>query len=151
MALNRRGSVVRRDGRTGTAAERSMMAHDHDGPRRTTPADVGCPTVEEFHRIYNEGRQYPMGKTVETHEHQPPQFKEDQHDNGRGRYHNDTSGWVRSKGEDSTRDRPGGFDHGHFDNNSKPPRLAGGLKASGQDATKSPFSAAHFKDEMKRS
>jgi hypothetical protein len=56
-------------------------------------------------------------------------------------YDNDTSGWVRAPGEDGTRYPC--FDHGKLDPSSKPPKPATGLKATGRDAPKSPFSAAH--------
>jgi hypothetical protein len=134
------------------AGDEVPQKHNDQGPRRTKPADVGCPSVEEFHRIYNDGRIRPFGAAgdglvdKETRQRevrlQRNQFQEDQHDNSkRGRYDNDTSGWVRAPGEDGTRYPR--FDHGKLDPSSKPPKPATGLTATGRDAPKSPFSAAH--------
>ena len=115
--------------------------HSDNARRRTAPRVEGMPlSPKAISDIYRKG------KTItQPHdpEHQPPQFAEDAHGPG---YHNDTSGWVRSKGEDSTRDRPGGFDHGKLDISNKPDRRAAGGSpntASGQDMKSSPFSAAH--------
>jgi hypothetical protein len=80
----------------------------------------------------------PTGFVGEANEHQKPQFEEDRH--GRG-YNPDTGhGWPHDAGDS----RPS-FDRGHHFKNT-----ASGLKASGKDATKSPFSAAHFKGKGER-
>jgi hypothetical protein len=149
MALNRRGSVVRRDGRTGTSAEKSMIAHAHDGDgRRTKPADVGPPSVEEFHRIYNEGRERPAG--MKAKDESAPEKLGDPNTTQRAKgYFNDVPltgerSWLRGGGHGGL-SRPT-YDHQPEHRHS----MAKGNKASGADTTKSPFSAAHIKPSFKR-
>jgi hypothetical protein len=68
---------------------------------------------------------------------------EDKHDNAKGaQYDNFTSGWVRSKGEDSMANRPAPFDYGPSHGIPSPTR-GGKCEATGKDMHKSPFSAAH--------
>ena len=119
--------------------------HSDNAKQRTRPAvDRGPRSVKAISDLYNKGKEYPLGKTPSAADvkAQKNQFPEDQHDNAKGRYHNDTSGWVRASGEDG----PGPcFDHGKLDPSSKPPKPASGLKATGQNMPRSPFSAAYIK------
>jgi hypothetical protein len=128
MALNRVGNVV--------------VARKHsDAQRRTRPADKGCPTPQQFHKIYNEGRKRPSMGT-EGDEARRNQFPGDRHAPG---YSNDVKdGWITGSGGDGATAKPG-FDH------SAPRKAPGGLKASGADMTSSPFSKAHFKRDNRRS
>jgi hypothetical protein len=98
--------------------------------------------VKAISDLYNKGKEYPLGRRASTHEHQKCQFPEDKHAPG---YDNDTSGWVRSQGENSTVSRPGGFDHGQLDPSSKPPRPASGLKANRRH--KQDFTGFYLDDE----
>jgi hypothetical protein len=111
---------------------------DRDGDnarRRIAPRVAGMPlSPKAISNIYKKGKTVTQPKDPE---HQPPQFREDQHAKG---YDNDCSGWVRGAGGDG---RGPCFDHGKLDPASKPPRPAKGLRATGQDMTKSPFSKAH--------
>jgi hypothetical protein len=106
-------------------------------------ADRGPSSPKRIEAVYAKGREYPLGKTAKTHEHQKNQFAEDRHDNAKGRYDNDTSGWVRGEGSIN-----GGlyplFDHGKLDPNSVPPKARGPRNtASGENAESSPLSAAN--------
>lgn len=110
--------------------------------RRTKPEDHRPYSPKAIDAIYRKGKTITRPRDPE---HQPPQFPEDQHAKG---YDNDVPlkgerSWLRGGGRGGE-DRPT-FDRGHFDNNSKPPKPASGLKASGQDCSKSPFSAAYRK------
>jgi hypothetical protein len=82
-----------------------------------------------------------MGRGAQGVEHQKNQFPEDRHDEKRGRYSNDVPerSWLRGGGEGH---RPN-MDRGKLDPSSVPPKAATGLKATGRDIPKSPFSAAH--------
>jgi hypothetical protein len=117
--------------------------HSDNARRRTKPADCRPYSPARIEAIYSKGKTLPLGKGGETHEHQKNQFPEDRHDNAKGRYHNDVAdGWLRGSGVEGAAARPT-FDRGRLDPSGRPPKPATGLKASGQDMTKSPFSAAH--------
>jgi hypothetical protein len=112
-----------------------------DARRRTKPRVEGRPlSPRAIDRVYAE-TDYPLGRGGKTHEHQKNQFHEDFHDKN---YDNETKGWVRGQGSVNGALYPS-FDHGKLDPASKPPRPATGLKASGTDCHKSPFSAAYRK------
>jgi hypothetical protein len=113
--------------------------HDDQGPRRTRPADRGCPSVKAFNRIYNEGRDRPNMKASKV-----PQRNQDPIDAHGPGYDNDVPltgdrAWLRGGGIGH---RPN-LDHGKYDISNAPPKVPSGLKATGKDMTKSPFSAAH--------
>jgi hypothetical protein len=111
--------------------------------RRTRPEDHRPYSPAEIEKIYAKGKETISRKNWLHEEHQANQFIEDKHqDNGRGRYNNDTKGWLRGHGSVNGALYPS-FDHGKLDPASKPPKPASGLRASGQDMTKSPFSAAY--------
>jgi hypothetical protein len=134
---------------SGKARDEVPQKHDDRGPRRTKPADSGPPTVEEFHRIYNDGRIRPHGEAGdglvdrETRQREVRLQKPQDAIDSRGKsYDNDTSGWVRAPGEDGTKYPC--FDHGKLDPSSKPQKPTGPKNtATGRNAPKSPFSAAH--------
>jgi len=109
--------------------------------RRTKPADCRPYSPARIEAIYSKGKTTPdMGSKSDVA--QKNQFPEDAHGPGycpevpRG-------AWARG-GDLGGNGRPG-FDHGKLDPASKPPKPASGLKASGQNCHKSPFSAAHRK------
>jgi len=117
------------------AGDEVPLKHADEGQRRTKPADCGPRSPKEIEAIYSRGKVPDGIRSGTTHEHQKNQFTEDKHDKN---YDNDCKGWVRSQDEDSTLNRPGGFDH--F---PKRDGAGGGrCTASGQDIKASPFSAA---------
>jgi hypothetical protein len=115
-----------------------------ESQRRTVPGDVRPYSPARIDKLYAQGRETVSRKEWHHTEHQENQNPEDAHDNGRGRYDNDTKGWLHGQGSVNGALLPT-FDHGKLDPNNKPPKPATGLKASGQDCHKSPFSAAHRK------
>lgn len=120
--------------------------------RRTKPEDHGPLSPKAVARVYDKGVdtiRHDSKEWIGTN-YQANQDREDEHDNKRGRYDNDTKGWVRGEGS-----LDGGlyphFDHGKFDKSSVPQKPSGARnKASGQDMTKSPFSSAHFRGKGER-
>jgi hypothetical protein len=117
--------------------------HDDNAQRRTVPGDVRPYSPKRIDDLYAEGKTLPLGKRGETHEHQPNQAPEDKH---HANYDNDCKGWVRGEGSINGGLHPQ-FDHGKLDPNNKPPKVPTGLKASGSNCEKSPFSAAHRKGQ----
>src|ERR1700732_3973469 len=91
-------------------AEKSMIAHATDGPRRTKPANVGCPSVEDFHEIYNEGRKVIQHDSVEWRgptSYKKMQSSQDPVAQKAPGYDNQTSGWLRGQGPREGGLRPG--------------------------------------------
>jgi hypothetical protein len=105
-----------------------------EAQRRTRPANVGPPSPAQLAKLYAKGKESPDISAKDQ--------TAIQHDDGHGpKYRNDTSGWVRSKGENSMANRPGGFDRGPV--HGKPTsNKSERCEADGHDLHKSPFSAA---------
>jgi hypothetical protein len=124
------------------AGDEVPSRHSDAAQRRTRPEDVRPYSPKRIEALYSKGKTLPLGKGGETHEHQPPQFAEDKRDEKRGKYTNDVArgSYLVGAGGDG---RPPHFDSGKYDPNSKPPKPASGLRASGRDIAASPFSAAH--------
>jgi hypothetical protein len=126
-SLNRVGNVV---------VDRSEKDADKSR-RRTKPADVGPYSPAKIEALFSEGKKSPSLGTKDD-EAQRPQFTADKPGKD---YHNDVAdGWLRGSGGDG---RKPVFDSGKLDPASSPPKPAGGLRASGDDCHKSPFSTAH--------
>ena len=111
------------------------------GQRRTKPRDIPALSPRAIDNLYSKGRVRPREMKAEDHE--APQRLGDPI-NLRGKL-NDVpeSSWLRGggrAGEDYAC-----FDTGRLDPSSKPPKPAKGLRASGADCTRSPFSAAYRK------
>jgi len=139
-SMNRRGNVVERVERQFTDK------HFDNDQRRTKPEDNRPYSPKRIEAIYSEGKETISRKEWFHETHQANQAPEDHHqDNGRGRYDNDVPRDRWARGGDLGGDGRPHFDHGHFDQASKPPKPASGLKASGKDMTKSPFSSAYRK------
>jgi hypothetical protein len=126
------------------AADERPDKHSDNAQRRTKPADSRPYSPARIEAIYSKGKETVSRKDWFHETHQVNQFPEDEHDNGRGRYDNDTKGWLRGHGSVNGALLPT-FDNGKLDPASKPPKPASGLKASGQDCHKSPWSSAYRK------
>jgi hypothetical protein len=135
---------------TRVSNKEAVKLMERPGPRRTAPANKSCPTPEQLHKIYNEGRKRIAGSagdglvSKKLHDYevtvQQPQFLEDQHVTGGGsngsvhQYHNDVKDYAALRSY---------FDHGKLDQHSKPQKAKGPkCEATGQDMHKSPFSKA---------
>jgi hypothetical protein len=118
-------------------------------PSRDVPAITnGRPlSPKAVDALYRQGKQFP--KEMKAEDREAPQRLGDP-SNQRGKL-NDVpeSSWLRGggrAGEDYA-----AFDTGKFDVANKPPKPPGGLKASGQNMHKSPFSSAYIKPNFNRS
>jgi hypothetical protein len=112
-----------------------------EAQRRTKPEDNRPYSPKRIEAIYSKGKETPSlgSKSDEAYR---CQFKEDQH--GKGYCPEVPSGEWRRGGRLGGSGRPG-FDRGKFDISNKPDRRAPGGRpntASGQDAERSPLSAA---------
>jgi hypothetical protein len=112
-------------------------------PSRDVPAEVNGrpPSPKAVERIYSQGKQFPnMGsKTDEAYDNQFTENKK-----AKGYCPEVPKGEWRRGGDLGGSGRPG-FDRGKFDISNKPDRRAPGGRpntASGQDAERSPLSAA---------
>ena len=109
--------------------------------RRTKSADQGPASPKAIAALYRKGKESPsMGDKTDKSYNQG-RAEVDRHGPG---YNPETSGWVRSKGEDSMTDRPGGFDRLGSKNahSTLSPTKGGRCEATGQDVDRSPLSAA---------
>jgi hypothetical protein len=119
--------------------------HSDNAQRRTKPEDHRPYSPKRVDALYAKGKETVSRKDWLGPDHQANQDPEDKHqDHRRGRYHNDTKGWLRGHGSVDGALLPT-FDHGKLDPASTPPKPASGLKASGKNCERSPFSAAHRK------
>jgi hypothetical protein len=126
MAMNRIGNVV---------VDRSKDADKSQ--RRTKPDDCRPYSPKKIEGLYAKGKKTPSLGTKDD-EDQRNQSPVNRHAPG---YDNDVKdGWITGAGGDG---RKPTFDSGKYDPNSTPPKPASGLKATGQDVAKSPFSRAH--------
>lgn len=117
-------------------AMREVPEKDSDvARRRTKPADRGAASPKAIDSIYKRGK---IIAQPEDHIYQKPQGPMDMQGKG---YDNDVAkGWLRGSGVEGATARPT-FDHSE----GRGTERAKGLKASGQDMHKSPFSRAHYK------
>jgi hypothetical protein len=76
-------------------------------PARDSWSRNKCPTPDALDKILNSGKSRP---SMDADPRQ--QLPQDAIDQRGKRYDNDCKGWLRSQGENSTRNRPGGFDSG---------------------------------------
>jgi hypothetical protein len=136
----------------------SDKAHDEAPDRRsdnarqrTRPTDQSPASPKAINALYAKGKIRPFGHAegdglVDRKTHQQDiriQKPQDAIDGREKNYDNDCHGYVRAAGEDATKDRPGGFDHGKYDLSSKPQKATGPRNtARGSNLERSPFSAA---------
>jgi hypothetical protein len=113
-------------------------------PQRGVHGKTRCPTPDQLDRILNDSNDSKIKPNMAASKTaQRNQFAEDRHAPG---YDNDVPlkgerSWLRGAGRGGE-DRPT-FDRGKLDASSKPPKPASGLKATGLDCHRSPFSKAH--------
>jgi hypothetical protein len=108
--------------------------------RRSSPVANGRPpSPEAVERIYSKGKESPDLAQGDKRDLQKPQ---DPVEKRQKDYDGDVKGWANGQGAVKGGLYPC-FDRGKLDPSSVPPKQAPGLKASGQDMTKSPFSAAY--------
>jgi hypothetical protein len=146
---------------SGKAADEVPDKRSDSAERRTRPDDCRPYSPKRIEALYRKARVAPNLNVdggdglVDRKRHafevkiQRPQFSEDQ---CLPDYDNDVSGersWLRG-GQDGGESNPC-FDRGKFDKSSVPPKPASGLKATGQDAPRSPFSSAYIKPSFNRS
>ena len=127
---------------TGLVPERNA----DQGERRSKPRDVPARSPRDIAALYSKGKVTP--REMKAEDHDAPQRLDDPI-NLRGKL-NDVpeSSWLRGGGRGG--EDYAGFDTGKLDKANRPPKPASGLKATGQDAAKSPFSSAYLKPSFSR-